>query len=400
MLNNLNHQQLSSLQTPFYFYDMDLLEQTANSLKTNAANHNIKVHYALKANSNFPILNLLVSKGFGADCVSGQEIERALKAGFNPEDIVFAGVGKTDEEIRFALEKGISCFNCESLHELMVIDELAEELHTKAPIALRINPDFNAHTHAKITTGTRFDKFGISMDEIDEATLLLKSLQHIAFKGLHFHIGSQITNFKIFSGLGQVVAKILKQFDRIGLHSKIINLGGGLGIDYANPDLNTVPDFEKYLNHLSSEIQPGLDQQIYIEPGRSLVAQCGTLISKVLYQKKSGDQDYLIIDAGMNDLIRPALYGARHHIQNLSSHGIRKFYNVAGPICESSDVFGKNVLLPETQRGDYLAIRSAGAYGEVMASAYNLRRKTQAVYSDEIKRTLSDYEDKVSSIAC
>lgn len=400
MLDNFQTQQIGQQQTPFYFYDMELLERTAQSLKIAAEAHHVKVHYALKANSNFPVLKLLAAKGFGVDCVSGQEIERALAAGFMPEDIVFAGVGKTDDEIRYALKTGISCFNCESLHELMVIDEIAEALQKTAPAALRINPDFNANTHEKITTGRRFDKFGIAIEETDEAIAMLGKLQNVVFKGLHFHIGSQITDMEVFAGLGMEVSKIQQKFIKQGLFPEIINLGGGLGIDYENPDINPVPDFEHYLSNLTSGLQRFEGQQIFIEPGRSLVAHCGTLISKVLYLKKSGDQEYLIIDAGMNDLIRPALYGAKHHIQNLKTGLSRKFYNVAGPICESSDIFGKNVLLAEADRGDYLAIRSAGAYGEVMASAYNLRRKTQAVYSDEIKRTLSDYEDKVSSIAC
>jgi len=400
MLDNLRIHQIEQQQTPFYFYDMELLERTAQSLKIAAERRSIKVHYALKANSNYPVLRLLAAKGFGVDCVSGQEIERALAAGFLPEDIVFAGVGKTDDEIRYALETGISCFNCESLHELMVIDEISETLQKTAPVALRINPDFNANTHEKITTGRRFDKFGIAIEETDEAIAMLEKLQNVIFKGLHFHIGSQITDLEVFAGLGREVSKILEKFVIHGLFPEIINLGGGLGIDYENPNINPVPDFEQYLSKLTSSLHRYEGQQIFIEPGRSLVAHCGTLVSKVLFLKKSGDQEYLIIDAGMNDLIRPALYGAKHHIQNLKTGLSRKFYNVAGPICESSDVFGKNVLLLEAVRGDYLAIRSAGAYGEVMASAYNLRRKTQAVYSDEIKKNLSDYEERAPSIAC
>lgn len=384
MLDNLQIDQLNQLQTPFYYYDMDLLRRSAQTLQAAAEKHKAKVHYALKANSNLPILKLLAAMKFGVDCVSGQEIERAIAAGFMPGDIVFAGVGKTDDEIRYALETGISCFNVESLHELLVIDEIAEMMQKTATVALRINPDVNANTHEKITTGRRFDKFGIAMEETDEAIAMLGKLQNVVFKGLHFHIGSQITDMNVFAGLGMEVSKIQEKFVRHGLFPEIINMGGGLGIDYENPDLNPFPDFEDYLQNLTSGLQRYERQQILIEPGRSLVANCGTLISKVLYLKKSGDQEFLIIDAGMNDLIRPALYGAKHHIQNLSTGMSRKFYNVAGPICESSDIFGKNILLTEATRGDYLAIRSAGAYGEVMASGYNLRKKTGAVYSDQL----------------
>ena len=373
---------LKSYPTPYYFYDLALLNQIAKDLQTAASKYQVKVHFAIKANNNLPILQLLSAKGFGADCVSAYEIERAIEGGFKPADIIFAGVGKTDDEIAYALKKGISCFNCESIQEIFVINELAAQLRKKAPIALRINPDIDAETHPKITTGTHLNKFGIPLDQIHEAIHLFEKLSHLHLKGIHLHIGSQITSMNIFKKLSARVNDIQTMLAKWGVICQSINLGGGLGINYLESETTSTPDFDQYLIALLGNITRTPGQVISIEPGRSVVASCGTLISKVLYIKETRNTRFAVIDAGMNDLIRPALYGAQHKIQNLNNRSSRLTYQVVGPICESSDVFGHDIDLPETLRGDFLAIHTVGAYGESMASTYNLRKLPKAVYSN------------------
>lgn len=383
-----NIESFKSIQTPFYYYDLEMLQLNLDSLKSAVEQNNFHIHYALKANTNEPILKLIRNAGLGADCVSGNEVRRAIETGFSPNKIVFAGVGKTDEEIRYALEQQISCFNVESIHELIVINEICEEMDLLAPVALRINPDIDAKTNQKITTGTRFDKFGIAKDEIAEVLNLLPRLERLRFKGLHFHIGSQITDMAVFKTLSKEINAIQNQFAESGFKVKVLNLGGGLGVDYEQPDEYPIPDydqyFEAYLENL--DIRPG--QELHFELGRSIVAACGSLISKVLYLKNSGSMQFAIIDAGMNDLMRPALYKAKHKIQNLTGIGAESEYQVAGPICESSDIFGKNVSLPQLSRGDLVAIRTAGAYGEVMSSTYNLRHPAKAFYSTEFRESV------------
>ena len=383
MHNYLTNKITDSTPTPYYFYDMELLKQTAMALYQQSEMHDIGVRYAVKANSNMPVLRLMAEMGFGADCVSGEEVRQALNAGIPTDKIVFAGVGKTDDEIRYALRQNISCLNCESLDELEVINSIGDELGVKAPVALRINPGVDAGTHAKITTGTFRDKFGILPDELEEAVRLFHVMQNVSFKGLHFHVGSQITDMKVFSNLGETVNLFNQYFCQNRLVPAWLNLGGGLGVDYQNPDSSSVPDFEAYIRALTKNLMLTPDQKLLIEPGRSLTAQSGTLISKVLYVKKNRDPEYVIIDAGMNDLMRPALYGANHQVINLTGKGPFKKYSVAGPVCESSDVFARNIMLPEVSRGDLLAIRSAGAYGQSMASNYNLREKCASVYWQE-----------------
>lgn len=389
-----------STPTPYYFYDLELLGKTALELHQQSANHNIEVRYAVKANSNLPVLQLMAETGFGADCVSEQEIRQALRAGIRPDKIVFAGVGKTGDEIRYALEQNISCLNCESLDELIVINDISAALGITAPVALRVNPGLDAGTHQKITTGTYNDKFGILPNELDEAVRMIKSMGHIRFKGLHFHVGSQITDLQVFSGLTERVNLFVEYFRQHGLAPELLNLGGGLGIDYDDPDDVPVPDFEAYIRALSGNLQREPGQQVLIEPGRSLVGHSGTLISRVLYVKKSRHPEFVIIDAGMNDFMRPALYGANHKIVNLTGTGVLKRYHVAGPVCESSDVFGRNILLPEVSRGDLLAIRSTGAYGQSMASNYNLRERCGAVYWQPKMQLVADNAEPAFSGIC
>ncbi len=384
MLNKEIISKLNNVQTPFYFYDVILLQKTLSKINEESNKYGFHIHYALKANANPKILQINKNAGLGADCVSGNEVKAAIENGFDNQKIVFAGVGKSDAEIIYALQNNIFCFNCESIQEIEVINELAQKNNCTAPIALRINPNVNANTHHYITTGLEENKFGINIWELDAITEKLKTFSNIKLIGLHFHIGSQISDLQPFKSLCLKVNELQKWFEQRKIYIEHINVGGGLGINYHEPDKEAIPDFEAYfkLFHDFLEIRP--HQQVHFELGRAIVAQCGTLFSKVLYIKKGIKTNFAILDAGMTELIRPALYQAFHKIENVSSDKPLQPYDVVGPICESSDCFGKAVLLPQTQRGDLIAIRSAGAYGEVMASAYNLRDRVNTVYSDEI----------------
>ncbi len=375
--------ELQQHPTPLYVYNIDLLRQTLQKAQQEAAKYNYQVHYALKANANAPILAEMLQAGFGADCVSGNEVKRAIEHGFKPDHVVFAGVGKSDSEINYALDQDIFCFNCESSHELIVLNELAEKKDKKARIALRINPNVNANTHKYITTGLEENKFGINSWELQDVLALLKTLPNLELIGIHFHIGSQITDLSVFKNLCTRVNEFQEWFVAQNIQLEHINVGGGLGVDYYHPEQNLIPDFESYFGLFNQflELRPG--QQVHFELGRALVAQCGTLISKVLYIKKGITTNFAILDAGMTELIRPALYQSYHKIENLTSTAAEERYDVVGPICESSDCFGKAVMLPETSRGDLIAIHTAGAYGEVMASGYNLREKASAIYLNQ-----------------
>lgn len=372
-------------RTPFYYYNLDLLRNTLKLLQETASKYNYKVHYAFKANSNDRILRIIKEHGFGADCVSGNEVKKALSTSFNPDHIVFAGVGKTDEEIITGLQHSIFCFNCESIQELEVTNELAGRLGKKASIALRLNPNIDAGAHHYTTTGLENNKFGISLSQLSEVLELLKKLRNLELISLHFHIGSGSSGLSGFKNLCVKVNEIQKWFLNHNIQLKHLNVGGGLGVDYQHPDENPIAEFTKYFNifHQFLEVQPG--QQVHFELGRSIVAQSGNLITKVLYTKKMSHINYIIVDAGMNDLIRPMLYQAYHKIENISKTKEKntQLYDIVGPICESTDCFQKAVNLPETQRGDLIAIRTVGAYGEVMSSFYNLRDKAPAIYSDE-----------------
>ena len=359
--------------TPFYFYDKNLLNKTLAKLTRLAGERNYHVHYAVKANANPEILRLIAASGIGADCVSGGEIKAALEAGFPAKKIVFAGVGKADWEIEYALEKRIFCFNVESAEELEVIEELAKKKENIASVALRVNPNIDAHTHEYITTGLAENKFGIPVEMLDGVLAQIQNYPHIQLVGLHFHIGSQILNMDAFRALCERINRLQETLSRQNIQVKHINVGGGLGVDYDNPDDNPIPDFESYFDVFQQNLNLRGGQQLHFELGRSIVCQCGSLITKVLYVKKSLRKQFVIVDAGMTDLIRPALYQAYHRIENITSDMDKHIYDVVGPICESSDCFGKDVTLNATQRGDLIAIRSAGAYGEIMASQYNCR---------------------------
>ncbi len=382
MIDNKTIEKFRDLPTPFYYYDLDMLNVTLNTLKNESINSGYKIHYAVKANANPRILKIISSYGFGADCVSWNEIAAAMEAGFNPEEIVFAGVGKTDKEIEAAIGADIFCFNCESLQEIEVINHLASLQNKTVNIALRINPLIEAHTHKYITTGIEASKFGIHTWELDDILRSLRKMQNVNLTGIHFHIGSQITRMSVFQSLCAHINELQEWFASRNIYLKVINVGGGLGIDYEDPDKN--PQFAEYFNLINEfvDLKPG--QEIHLEPGRSVVGQCGSLISRVLYIKNGSNTQFAIIDAGMTDLIRPALYQAYHKIENLTSKGHLYRYDVVGPVCESADTFAKFIELPEARRGDIFAIRSAGAYGEVMASRYNMRDLPRIVFSDEI----------------
>ncbi|WP_066630424.1 diaminopimelate decarboxylase [Labilibacter marinus] len=378
-------QKLNEVETPFYYYNMQLLDDTLSVIQTEANKYNYHIHYAVKANANKRILERVNSFGFGADCVSGNEVTASLAAGFTNDKVVFAGVGKADKEIITGLENDIACFNVESIPELEVINEIAERMGKTANIALRINPNVKANTHKYITTGLEENKFGIYIWDIEKVLDKIEELNNVNFVGIHFHIGSQINDLDSFKQLCTRVNELQQDiFIKRRAIPKIVNVGGGLGIDYDNPDDNPMPDFEKFFAIFDEFLELQEGQEVHFELGRSVVCQCGTLMSKVLYVKEGVSTHFAIIDAGMSDLIRPALYQAYHKIENLTSTLEEDKYDVVGPICESSDCFGKAVTLPKTGRGDLMAIRSAGAYGEVMANQYNLRELPQAIYSDLI----------------
>ena len=362
-------------QTPFYYYDISLLQSTLDAIRHEIEQHpNYHVHYALKANTNPRLLELIQQAGFGADCVSGGEVQKAIETGFPADKIVYAGVGKSDREILLALHHDIFCFNVESVPELQVINELAERDGKIARVCLRINPDVEAHTHTHIITGMAENKFGIALADMMQVVELANELSNISFIGLHFHIGSQITNMQDYVALCQRINEIQHQLNKHGIYPSVINVGGGLGVDYQSPEEYPIANFKAYFQVFTQHLHLRAEQSLHFELGRSVVAQCGSLITKVLYVKQAATKQFAIVDAGMTDLIRPALYQAKHKIVNLTSQSDNmEKYDVVGPICESSDVFDKDILLPTTKRGDIIAIRSAGAYGESMASTYNCR---------------------------
>jgi diaminopimelate decarboxylase len=388
-------ERFEGIDTPFYYYDMDVLRQTLDACRDASSKHNFHVHYAMKANFNNKVVKEIQSYGFGADCVSGNEVKAAIEHGFGKEKIVFAGVGKSDKEINLALDADIFCFNVESVQELEIINNLAKAKSKTAGIAIRINPNVDAHTHHYITTGLDENKFGINIWQLNDVAETLRKCANLQFLGIHFHIGSQITDLEVYRSLCIRINEMQDWFENHGFAIKILNTGGGLGVDYYNPDSNSIADFESYFNVFKKflNVKPG--QEVHFELGRALVAQSASLVSRVLYVKNGLKKNFLILDAGMTELMRPMLYQAYHSIENLSQNSKNKIadnnsletmqpllkYDVVGPICESTDCFRKDVDLPQSYRGDLIAIRTAGAYGEVMASNYNLRDGVESIYS-------------------
>ena len=377
-------ERLQKIQTPFYYYDSEVLRQTLKAINEEAGKHEgFVVHYAVKANANPKILRIIREAGLGADCVSGGEIETSIKAGFPASKIVYAGVGKADWEINLGLDNDIFCFNVESIPELEVINELAGKKGKVARVAFRLNPNVGAHTHANITTGLAENKFGIAMRDMLTVIEEASKMEHVKFVGLHFHIGSQILDMGDFQALCNRVNELQDELERHRIHVEHINVGGGLGVDYEHPNRLPIPDFKAYFDTYAKKLKLRNGQTLHFELGRAVVAQCGSLITRTLYIKEGSTKRFAIVDAGFPDLIRPALYQAYHKIENITSEEPKEAYDVVGPICESTDVFAKQIDLNKTKRGDLLAIRSAGAYGEIMASQYNCRKLPKGYLSDE-----------------
>ncbi len=385
MLSRRIKESLRGLPTPFYLYDMELLGTTLDAIRREADADGYKMHYAIKANNDERILRAVLERGFGIDCVSGNELRLIRRMGFPADSIVYAGVGKSDPEIELGVREGIRAFNCESRQELQVIDEIAGRLGKKARVALRINPDVDPQTHRHISTGQADSKFGISYKEIEQVAEELAGYKNLEFQGLHFHIGSQITDMRVFEFFCRRVNSLVEWFAEKGFPLGYINMGGGLGVNYDNPDGEPIPDFKAYFDAFRRNLRVG-DAEVHFELGRAMVAQCGELISRVLFNKiNSAGDEVVIIDASMTELIRPALYEAYHEIENLDARpGRRRPYIVAGTACESTDVFASGRLLPELRRGDLVTIKSAGAYGASMASMYNMHDLPRVVYSDRI----------------
>lgn len=394
MFNTNIINRFKDLETPFYYYDLGMLRQTLEACKNASDRYGFHVHYAMKANFNPKVLAAIQSYGFGADCVSGNEVKAAIEHGFNKGKVVFAGVGKSDKEINTALDADIFCFNVESVQELTIINDLAKAKNKKANVAIRINPNVDAHTHHFITTGLDENKFGINSWQLHDVAETLRQCDHLQFVGIHFHIGSQITDLEVYKNLCTRINEMQDWFEDHGFQIKVLNTGGGLGVDYHHPDTNTIADFEGYFKVFKDFLRVKPGQEVHFELGRAMVAQSAALISRVLYVKNGQKKNFLVLDAGMTELIRPMLYQAYQKIENLSqnskggenspltTHHSSLKYDVVGPICESTDCFQKDVELPESFRGDIFAIRTAGAYGEVMASGYNLRDRVQSVYSE------------------
>ena len=377
--------KLQNLRTPFYYYDTELLRETLRVINQEAQKHDgFCVHYAIKANANPRILRIIREAGLGADCVSGGEIEACIKAGFPSQRIVYAGVGKSDWEINLGLDNDIFCFNVESIPELEVINELAAARGKVARVAFRLNPNVGAHTHANITTGLAENKFGIDMRDMLTVIEEASHMEHVKCVGLHFHIGSQILDMGDFEALCNRVNELQNELERHRITVEHINVGGGLGVDYQHPNRVSIPDFKSYFDTYAKKLKLRPGQTLHFELGRAVVAQCGSLITRTLYIKKGSVKQFCIVDAGFTDLIRPALYQAYHKIENITSNEPAEVYDVVGPICESTDVFAKQIDLSRCHRGDLIAIRSAGAYGEIMASQYNCRPLPQGYMSDEI----------------
>ena len=377
--------KFKKIETPFYYYDCNLLRETLQAINKELKKYeNFIVHYAVKANANAKVLNVIQQTGMGADCVSGGEIQRCLDCGFPADKIVYAGVGKSDWEINLGLDHDIFCFNVESVAELEVINELAAKKGKTANVCFRINPDVGAHTHEKITTGLAENKFGIAMQDMLLTILAASKMSNIHFIGLHFHIGSQLLEMTDFRHLCSRLNEIQDGLEQENIKIKNINVGGGLGIDYDNPDKHPIPDFKSYFYTFARYLKLREGQKLHFELGRAVVGQMGSLITRTLYVKQGTAKQFAIVDAGMTDLIRPALYQASHKIENLSSDDALHAYDVVGPICESSDVFAKGIELNTVHRGDLIAMRSAGAYGEIMASQYNCRKLPVGYTSDEL----------------
>jgi diaminopimelate decarboxylase len=366
--------------TPCYVYSRATLKRHWQAFEDALTHCHHLICYAVKANSNLGILNELARLGSGFDIVSGGELERVLQAGGLPHKVVFSGVGKTKAEMQFALKVGIHCFNVESMPELLRLNQVAGEMGKKAPVSLRINPDVNAKTHPYISTGLKQNKFGIDIEVACQAYTEAVALPHINVLGITAHIGSQLTELEPFIDALKRIMVLIEQLRGLGIRLRHINIGGGLGVRYQN---ETPPEPQVYVQALRSVLGQA-PYKILIEPGRAIVANAGILLTKVEYLKHTATKSFAIVDAAMNDLIRPALYEAWHEILPviLRTEISPQSYDIVGPVCETADFLGKDRILA-LQEGDLLAIRSSGAYGFVMSSNYNSRLRPSELMVDE-----------------
>ncbi len=386
MLSRLIADKLQQHETPFYLYDINLLRQTLEGLTSAADRYGYRIHYAIKANYDDKILSIIKEYGLGIDCASGNELRKAIEMGFDPKTIVYAGVGKRDKELQYAIEQGILAINCESIEEIELINDLSQQKGVVTDIAIRINPDIDPKTNACIDTGQADSKFGISYEEVMENAERLQSLKGLNIMGVHLHIGSQIRELHVFENMCHKVNSIVENLTRLGFSFDFIDVGGGLGVNYDVPENEPIPNFASLFAIVKTHLAVG-DKPVHFEFGRSIVAQCGELITKVLFNKTTATgRRLVIVDASMTELVRPAMYGAYHNIENITSQETMatKKYTVVGTACESTDLFVENASMRTTKRGDLLTLKSAGAYGMSMASRYNLHDLPSAVYSDEI----------------
>jgi diaminopimelate decarboxylase len=394
---SINYKELAQQYgTPYYVYDFNHITSQYTELKSAFRARKSLIAYAVKANSNLSVIKHLADLGAGADCVSIGEVQRALKAGVPNYKIMFSGVGKIDGEIQMALELGILMINVESYAELERIEIIAKSLNKVARISVRVNPNIDPKTHPYISTGLHENKFGVDIDTAKRIYIKCKNSDSLDPQGIHLHIGSQLTQLEPILESAQIVADLVKNLLALDIELKFFDIGGGLGIVYDN---ETLIDVNEYAQGIFKTLF-GLDITVICEPGRSLVGNSGTFVTKVLYEKVNGDKRFVIVDGAMNDLIRPALYGASHKLEVLERTEDVTDCNLVGPICESGDFFAKNINLPKTQHNDLVAIYSAGAYCFTMSSNYNSRARVAEIALDNgttrLIRRRETFEDLIA----
>ena len=386
----------ASVGTPFYLYSRQTLENHFRAFDSAFGKVDHLICFSAKANSNLAVLRVFVRLGGGVDVVSGGEIYRAIQAGVKPEKIVYSGVGKRADEIEYALKQPILMFNIESSQELLAIDQIAGKLGTKAPVALRVNPDVDPKTHPYISTGLKKNKFGINIQKSLDEYILASTLQNTRVIGVSCHIGSQVTEVGPFVEAVQRIKELVAKLRAEGIEIRYVDLGGGLGITYHQEE---PPPPREYAEALMKEL-PGLDCTLILEPGRVIVGNAGILVTRALYTKEGGEKNFVIVDAAMNDLIRPSLYGSYQRIQPVHKKDrIETTVDVVGPICESGDFLAKDRKIPKVEPGELLAVMSAGAYGFTMSSNYNSRPRVPEVMVDkdrfQVVRKREEYEDLI-----
>jgi diaminopimelate decarboxylase len=385
------------IHTPFYLYSATQLKENFLKYKNAFADQNVLICFAVKANSNLSVLNALGKLGSGADCVSEGEIRKAIAADIPPKHIVFSGVGKTKQELSYALSENIMQFNVESIPELLLLNDVAGMQNKIANVAIRINANVDGKTHYKINTGLKSNKFGIDIDNLTEIVKSLEKLNNIKLQGLSIHIGSQITSLEPYKEAYQIILKTAEMLKSHGCKIEYLDLGGGLGVRYSQENPPEIAEYAELIKKLFYKS----NYKIIIEPGRSIAANIGVLISSVLYIKETKEKTFAIIDAGMNDSLRQSLYDAYHDIVPLSPGNTVTKYDIVGPVCETSDVFSKDKIMPNLNSGDLVAFKDAGAYGAVMSSIYNSRLLIPEVIAQDTKFAITknrpSYEDLIKS---